>query len=170
MKNIKILLVLIVALVSCESDDDTSLVLEEVDLELVTGLQIRNSQASFLMQLGNPNVLSEESIMYPNPAIDAFRIDVFGDSEITDVWNAQKVYQDVDFDSLLSSDVYLESEIENKSDYYFSFNGSGNAIINLENYDNGYYKIFVKINNQIEWNNIYVGNDMDVNDLMNYWD
>ena len=71
---------------------------------------------------------------------------------------------------MLSSDVYLESEIEKKSDYYFSFNGSGNAIINLENYDNGYYKIFVKINNQIEWNNIYVGNDMDVNDLMNYWD
>lgn len=174
MKKITSLLILLLVVFSCQSDDDSSASTNETDLDLVTGLLIRDMQANALMNLGNPNINTNLAIMYPNPAIDVLRIDVFGNSGITDVWfvkaNAQKTHQDVDFDSLLSSDTYSESDIEDESEYYFSFNESGNAIINLENYPNGYYKVFVKINNQIEWNNIYVGNDMDIDDLMNFWD
>ncbi|NNL16227.1 MAG: hypothetical protein HKO81_06260 [Flavobacteriaceae bacterium] len=168
------LLLVVNLLVSCQNDDDNSTSNSETDLELVTGIEIRNSQSSALMNLGNPNINTNQVIMYPNPPIDALRIDAIGNSGITDIWlvtgNAQKTHQDIDFDSLLSSDTYSESEIEDESEYYFSFNESGNAIINLENYSNGYYKVFVKINNQIEWNNVYVGNDMDIDDLMSFWD
>ena len=174
MKQVLSIFLITMFLVSCQNDDDTSSSTDEINLELVTGIELVNPQGNIVDILGNPNINKGQGIMYPNPAIDALSIVDLSNTGITDIWfvkaNAEKTYQNIDFNSLLNSETYSESEIENESEYYFSFNENQNALINLENYQSGYYKVFVKINNQIEWNNIYVGNDVDIDDLMSFWD
>ncbi len=172
MKTIAGILLSILILVSCQNDDDSPIA-SELDIELVTGIHAQNSQLGPVIKLGNPNVISNRAIMYPNPTIDMLRIENTSNTELTDVWivkaNAQNIFQDIDFNDVLNSNLYSVVEIENVSDYYFSFNTNGDAIINIEDFENGFYKVFVRINSQIEWNNVYVGNDMNISDLSNFW-
>lgn len=172
MNRIAGVLLSVLIFVSCQNNDDAANI-SELDIELVTGIQAQNSQSGPVIRFGNPNVISNQAVMYPNPTIGVLRIENSINNGLTDVWivkaNAQRIFQDIDYDEILNSNLYSEGEIENVSDHYFSFNETGNAIINVEDFEKGYYKVFIKINNQIEWHNAYIGNDMEISDLSNYW-
>ena len=93
---------------------------------------------------------------------------------MADIWlvpaKAQKVFQTTNFDNILNSELYTESEIDSNSELKFLNLNSNNIQLNLENQSAGYYKVFVKINENIYWENIYVPNDnFDIDDLINFW-
>ncbi len=81
-----------------------------------------------------------------------------------------RIYQQTDFNSILNSDFYAESEIELNAEIKFTGLNSTNLVLNLENLTSGYYKVFVKINGNLYWDNIYIPEDnFEIDDLINYW-
>lgn len=163
----------ILILVSCSNDSENSNSSTETSIELVTGINIRNSEFSAPIQLGNPNVFTNNQfITYPNPPSGALNLSAF--ETISDIWitsaNAKKTHQQTDFNSILNSDLYTQSQIESNTEMEFLNLNSTNIVLNLENLTSGYYKVFVKINGKLYWDNIYVpSNNFDINDLINYW-
>lgn len=43
------------------------------------------------------------------------------------------------------------------------------VVVNLENYDEGYYRLFIETNNGFEWHNIYKGTP-NIEELIDEWD
>jgi hypothetical protein len=81
----------------------------------------------------------------------------------------EKIYQDLNFESVLNSDLYSIQEIENQATLQFLDNESSNLLVNLENLSDGYYRIFIEVNETIEWHNIYKG-AVDITNFINSWD
>ncbi|MBU2951468.1 hypothetical protein KO493_12250 [Tamlana agarivorans] len=162
-------------LVSCSSDSENNNSTSKGEVELVTGINIRSSEYSEVTRLGNPNVFTKNQfVVFPNPLARPY-LSVKSSVNISDAWvisaNAEKTQQQADFSSILNSDYYNESEIELNAKMEFIDVNSTNLILNLENLSSGYYKVFVKINGNLYWDNIFLqGNDLDVDDLINYWD
>jgi len=160
-------------LISCSNDDENNSSTSETDIELVTGVNIRNSEFSAPTQLGNPNVFTNNQfIAYPNPPAGA--LSLLASENISDVWittaNAEKIHQQTDFNSFLNSDLYTESAIELNTEMEFMDLNSTNLVLNLENLTSGYYRVFVKINENLYWDNIYIPeSNFEIVDLINYW-
>ncbi|WP_353778896.1 hypothetical protein [Winogradskyella sp. 3972H.M.0a.05] len=172
MKNLALILTLLL-LVSCNNDDENNNITSETQIDLVTGINVRQDEFSTPIQLGNPNVFTNNQfITFPNPATEA--LSLLSPQGITDVWivpaNADKIYQETNFSSILNSDLYAETLIQQNTELGFSDLNSTNLILNLEDLSSGYYKVFVKINGSIFWENIYIaGNNFEIDDLINYW-
>lgn len=172
MKKMTIIFALLI-FISCGNDDENNNSTSETDIELVTGINIRNSEFSAPTQLGNPNVFTNNQfIAYPNPPAGA--LSLLASENISDVWitsaNAEKIYQQSDFNSILNSDLYAESLIESNAEMEFLNLNSTNLVLNLENLTSGYYKVFVKINGTTYWDNIYIPeSNFEIDDLINYW-
>ncbi len=160
MKKLIILSALIV-LFSCNNDDDSNIENDKFSLNLVTGLDIRADQNFTPIRLGNPNILVEQTLVYPNPAPTALSIIATSSGQISDIWiirgNPQRNYQDIDFDSLLHNSLYSEEALHTNSEANFTDLNTSNTIINLSDFEEGYYRAFIKIDDNIEWHNIYVG-------------
>ncbi len=160
--------------ISCSNDDDNNNnSTSETAIELVTGVNIRNSEFSAPIQLGNPNVFTNDQfIAYPNPPSGALSLSA--SENISDVWitnaNAEKIYQQTDFNSILNSDLYAESEIELNAEMELNDLNSTNLVLNLENLNSGYYKVFVRINGNLYWDNIYIPeSNFEIDNLINFW-
>ena len=155
---------------SCSKDDSSSI--SETDMKLVTGINLTNTGANIEMQLGNPNVLNTPLSVYPNPPSGVVAIESY--ENMTDIWlvpaNAQKIFQTTDFNNILNTELYTESEIDSNSNLKFLNLNVTNIQLNLENVNSGYYKVFVKINGSIYWDNIYVANNgIQIDNLINFW-
>lgn len=110
-----IIIFALLILISCSNDDENNNATSETNIELVTGINIRNSEFSLAIQLGNPNILTNNQfIAYPNPPDGA--LSLLASENISDVWItnaiAEKIYQQTDFNSILNPEFYAESEIE----------------------------------------------------------
>lgn len=172
----KLTLIFVLVLFSCSNDQNNSPNSnDETQLDLVTGIFARQSANSPPTVLGNPNVLISEFVMYPNPSIDFLFVESQDNSTISDIWfvraNADKIFQDTDFGTILNSNLYAESDIELNSQLQLRDLDVSNSTINLENLGSGYYRVFVKIDNRIMWDNIYIdrGNQA-FEDLIDFWD
>lgn len=172
MKKMTIIFALLL-FISCSNDDDNNNSTSETAVELVTGINIRNSEFSQPTQLGNPNVFTNNQfIAYPNPPAGALSLQAI--ENISDVWitsaNAEKIYQQTDYNSILNSDLYTQSLIESNAEMDFPNLNSTNLVLNLESLTSGYYRVFVKINGNLYWDNIYIPeSNFEIDDLINYW-
>jgi len=114
-------------------------------------------------------------IMYPNPVISNLMIT--SDHNLTDIWivpaQAEKIYQDTDFSSILHSKLYSETEIESRAELTINNTTGGTLQVNADDLSPGYYKVFVKINGEFYWDNlIKQGNATgfeDIYSIMNFW-
>lgn len=172
MKKNLLLLLSILAL-SCTSDDETS----NSDMKLVTGVTFRQNPDDTPFQLGNPNTLiNGKFVMYPNPAINtAF---IAATENVSDVWivpaNAKKSYQNTDFGSILNNSLYSEQSIIQNSDYSLNGQAASGISLDVSSLDEGYYRVFVKIDGQIYWDNLYKNDsgssEEEITALINFWD
>ncbi len=169
MKKYYIILLIIIG-VSCSREEEN---LEPININLVTGIDIKEFQESSPMRLGNPNTLNyNKFIIFPNPVRNNLRIKSI--ENMTDIWvlpaTASKSYKGTDFQKLLNSELYSEKIINDKSILKFNDLEWTEISLPTESLNSGYYKVFVKINGNIFWDNIYVSNiGSDLNDLINYW-
>lgn len=172
MKKAIILCALLCAF-SCNNDDnDKNSDNDPTSLNLVAGLDIRADENFAPIRLGNPNILVEQTLVYPNPAPTALSILSMSSIEISDVWiikgDARQNYQDTDFNSVLNSNLYSEDQINTNSEERFENINALNVAINLSDFEEGYYRVFIKIDGNIEWHNIYVGAP-DINAFIESW-
>ncbi len=165
-------------LLSCSNNNDQSnTITESTSLNLVTGINCRQNFDDVTLKLGNPNTLvNNKFILYPNPANSQFSI--VSQENMTNIWivsaNAEKIHQEVNFISLLNSNLYSEPSIVSSSNISLNELTTSNIGINIETLPKGYYKIFVKIGGQIYWDNLYKyennGNNSEQFTLLNnFW-
>ena len=171
--KLTLLIIILFSIISCSSDNEDNNTKSGTDIKLVTGINIRNSEFSQPIQLGNPNILTNNQfIIYPNPTLGLLRLK--SNSDISDVWiipaKANKSYQKTDFTAILTSEMYNETLITSNAEMEITDLTTTNLTINLNELNYGYYRVFVKINGKIYWDNIYFqDNNMDIEDLNNYW-
>ncbi len=165
------LLLLFAFIVSCDSDNGNE---GGLNINLVTGIRVVQSQDSPPFTYGNPNILTQGMAVFPNPAIGNFFVQSFNTAEIANVWiipgSPNKSFNTVDFTHILNSSTYGEDEIESNS--ILSFNGpnSGSLLIDVTNLDSGYYRVFVKIGDEFYWDNIFIANDNEnIQDIEDFW-
>jgi len=171
MKKLTLILALLL-FISCSSDENNSSS-NETDIGLVTGINLRDSGSLPIGQLGNPNVFTNNQFtLYPNPP--ARVLGLLSTEKMTDIWltpaSAKKIYQQTDFSTVLNSNLYAETQIESTAALEFLNLNATRINLNLENLNAGYYKVFVKINGALYWENIFVpDNNFEMDDLINYW-
>lgn len=163
---------------SC-TNNQTPTPTESTDLNLVTGINCRETgdPNEIPVILGNPNVLTNHSFfIYPNPS-SAF-VSISANENISTIWivpaNPEKIYQNVNFSTTLNTDLYSEQTINSNSKFSYSPQSATSAFINIEGLAKGYYKVFVKINGKIYWDNLYKyenqgDNQAQFDALTNFW-
>lgn len=172
----KLLFLASILAISCSSDDTNNP--DNTALNLVTGINYRQSPEDVPLQLGNPNVLvNNKFVIYPNPANEI--VNVSAQENITDVWvvrgNAQKIYQDVNFSSILNTSLYTQQSIATQSDFSLNGQASDGIGMNIGTLEKGYYRVFVKIGGQIYWDNLYKyenggNNEEGFAELSTFWE
>lgn len=171
----KILLIVILVLFnSCNKNDDNNVV-DPTSMSLVTGVNFRQSFDDTPLTLGNPNIYTNNIfVIYPNPSTGI--LSIASNQNISKVWvisaNANKIYQQTEFSTILNSSIYSESQIQAKSLVTLNDINAANLIVDLNNLNSGYYKVFVKINEAIYWDNIYLeidGDENSFNEIINFW-
>lgn len=163
----------ILASFSCSKDEGDSM--NKTDINLVTGLYLKENPYVQPITLGNPNVYDTEFSVYPNPP--AGIIEVSASEQISAIWirpaTAKKIYQETNFGDILDSSTYTESQITTNFEMEMLGVNQKNVRINLENLNSGYYRVFVKISGNVYWDNIYVPDENftfeDFEDLIDYW-
>lgn len=155
MKN-KILILLSFLALSCGNEDDSQPNITAMDL--VTGVNLRQSFDDIPLQLGNPNVLvNNKFVIYPNPVNEVVYISAT--ENVTDVWvvpaKAKKIYQDHIISTFLDLNLYSEQSISSHADFSLNGQDSNSFGVNIGALEKGYYRIFVKINGEIYWDNLY---------------
>jgi hypothetical protein len=160
---------------SCSSDDNSNP--SNTDMNLVTGINLRQTSDDIGLEFGNPNILvNNKFVAYPNPANNV--VYIAAQENITDIWLVPgtpiKIYQNTNFSSLLNSALYPEASIITNAD--FALNGQASDVIglNISTLEKGYYKVFVKIGGQIYWDNLYKyeegeSNEDQFNAIFNFW-
>lgn len=177
MKNKLFLLISILAL-SCNKDE-TNNPTDKTALNLVTGINCRQTldPDEIGLQLGNPNVLVNDKFkIYPNPANESVYISA--QENVTDVWlvsaKPEKIHQDVNFNSILNIDLYSEQSIISNSNFSLNRQSSNSFKMNIGTLAKGYYKVFVKIEGKIYWDNLYKyenqgNNEEQFNKINDFW-
>lgn len=187
MKKITLLVLIIVLVVSCKKDDVDSVVVSEKranDINIVTGLELRAGPTDQPIVLGNPNERKFSSsgfdffVVYPNPAIDVVTIKSIDNIMIDGIWMAKgivdKSFVDVNYEEVLENATYADSELEkvNVLDNVV-VEGLASFQLDLTNYEEGYYRVFVKTVKGVEWQNIIIqrsGGQEAFNELLEFWD
>jgi len=153
---------------------DGSLLYNHTDVDLVTGIVVRNAYANTTGTLGNPNVFDKTKFnAYPNLTYDF--VNLSAADTITEIWivaaKGRKKFKNDDFDLILSSNLYDENQIVSCAiDHYTNLN-SQNLQLNLSDFDKGYYKVFVKVGENIYCDNIYVAkSESDIDKVYKFWD
>ncbi|WP_291129219.1 hypothetical protein [Flavobacterium sp. UBA7682] len=171
-------LLIIISILSLSCSDDNTNNLGNTDMNLVTGINLRQTAEDIPFEFGNPNILvNNKFVAYPNPVNDV--VNIAAQENITDIWlvrgTPKKIYQNINFSSILNNNLYPETSIITNSD--FALNGQSSEIIslNISTLEKGYYKVFVKIGGQIYWDNLYkyeegATNEEQFNALFNFWD
>ncbi|WP_269224459.1 hypothetical protein [Flavobacterium sp. IMCC34518] len=143
--------------ISCNKDE-TGVQTDKNSINLVTGINFRQDIDGTVLKLGNPNVLvNNKFLLYPNPANES--VYILAEENVTDVWfvsaNPEKIYQEINFNNVLSTNLYNEQSIISNSNFSISGQTSNSFKMNIGTLAKGYYKVFVKIGGKLYWDNLY---------------
>jgi hypothetical protein len=174
MKKKALFLIAILSL-SCSNNENSNP--EDTALNLITGINCRQTADDLPLELGNPNILvNNKFVIYPNPANEVVYISA--QENVTDVWivpaNPLKIYQNLNFSSVLNTNLYTEQSIVSNSDFSLNGQSSNGFSMNIGTLEKGYYKVFVKIGGIIYWDNLYKfendgDNEEQFNEISNFW-
>ncbi|RYJ36443.1 hypothetical protein NU08_4509 [Flavobacterium anhuiense] len=175
MKKILFILISLLA-VSCSNDDKTPET-DKTSINLVTGINVRNTADDTGLYLGNPNTLANQKfVLYPNPANET--VYILAEQNVTNVWivpaTAEKIYQDFNFSSILNNNLYSEQSIISNSNLSLNGLSTNNPKLNISTLAKGYYKVFIKSGGVIYWDNLYKyesngNNEEQFNTIKNFW-
>ena len=170
--------------ISCDNNEIKNDNIETVniyDIKTVTGIYLRKSNNDEYLKLGNPYSKTESYLsIFPNPvADDVISISVNelyasnSNNSLSDVWFLKCNPVKTDNTIELKKIDYLESEINQKSNYHLKpniENLNGGFFIDVRGYQSGYYKIFIKSNDTIVWDIIYIQEqDFSFEKFVEYW-
>ncbi|WP_367391363.1 hypothetical protein [Lewinella sp. LCG006] len=174
MKNLFPLLLLVLLFSTCQDDEAVTPdpYDEELQLEIVTGINVRDVNAAPLGSYGNPNVFSGEVDFYPNPALGQANVIYFGAAglNVKQYWifaaSVDTSYADINYNLLLDNATYSPDEVAALNVVQTNTVNQQGFALNLEGFTPGYYRIFYLMSdNTLYWDNIYV--DPTASDQLN---
>jgi len=172
MNNLKILIISILLLTLGCSKDDSDVSLSEFEIPIITGYELRTIQGQKISNYGIPNIkLGNESnnydseyffISYPNPCKN--RCSVYIKSPDTNttkyVWIVQAQYRD--YNSNISTELGSNIMhvggvplIETETTYE-------NISFDVSSLSEGYYRIYLKIDDLILYDNLVITNNINL--------
>lgn len=151
----------------------TPLIRRTTALDLVTGINARETPDQNPLTLGNPNIITANNLSV-YPTVPRSIINIASNNTISRVWIipaiANKMHQEVDFGNALNHSLYTESELETSSIIRLNNQSSNVLSVDLENTPAGYYRVFAMIEGVIHWDNICVLDDSEeIDDLIDFW-
>jgi hypothetical protein len=162
--------------ISC-NNDETNNQTDKNSINLVTGINCRQTSDDSGLKLGNPNILvNNKFLLYPNPSNES--VYILAQENVTDVWfvsaNPEKIHQDINFTNIFNSNLYTEQSIISNSTFSLSGQTSNSFKMNIGTLAKGYYKVFVKIGGKIYWDNLYKyenqgNNEEQFNKINDFW-
>ncbi|WP_291153554.1 hypothetical protein [Flavobacterium sp. UBA7680] len=174
----KLFILISILAISC-NNDKTDTQTDKTSINLITGINLRETSddSELQLQFGNPNILTNNKfLIYPNPVNES--VNILAQENVTDVWlvsaNPEKIYQDVNFNNILNTNLYSEQSIISHSIFSSNKQSSKNFSINISSLAKGYYKVFIKIGGIIYWDNLYKyenggDNEEQFNTIKNFW-
>jgi hypothetical protein len=162
---------LLLFVLSCSSDSSTG----QDAIDLVTGVTFRQTPEDLPMELGNPNVwVNNQFILYPNPVKQHLLL--VSQTPISDIWiipaHAQKIYQSVDYSTVLTTTTYSEAAVADHASISIDALTSTVVDVNVESLTEGYYRVFVKIDGVLYWDNVYVdpvNTEEHIAEVIGFW-
>ncbi len=162
-----------------EEEDDTVVVDEFIETEIrqITGIALKEEAYDEPIILGNPNVKSYQVTATPNPVNDFVSIrSVFIGNypQISDVWvikaELKKVSQDIDFEKELEDTNFEIKNLDAIAELKISDLNKDKVLIDLTDFDPGYYKVFALMDGEQYWDNIFIQDgNTSINDLESFW-
>jgi hypothetical protein len=164
MKNLFSFFLVVLLFAACNDDDTMPDPYDaELQLEIVTGINVRDINAAPLGSYGNPNIFSGEVDFYPNPAIGQANVIYFGAAGLSVqqywIFAAAKntEYADIDYNMLLNNATYSPDEVAALNVVQTNTVNQPSFALILDGLTPGYYRIFYLMNNNtLFWDNIYV--------------
>lgn len=164
MKNLFLLLVCVACFAACPKDDEVvDPYTQELALDIVTGLQARDSNGAPAGLYGNPNVFSGEVDVYPNPALAQANVQYFGGSglDVQQYWiiaaTQNTDYAGINYDMLLRNDTYSADEVSTLNTVQTNVVGAAAFAIDFSGFTPGYYRIFYLMSDEtLLWDNLYI--------------
>jgi hypothetical protein len=96
---------------------------------------------------------------------------------ISAVWivpaQAEKIYQSVDFSTVLSATTYSEATLTSHATLSLSEQSNNTVTMNIASLSEGYYRVFVKIGGELYWDNLYVNpivTEEHIAEIIGFWD
>ena len=72
---------------------------------------------------------------------------------------------------MLTNTTYSIEEVSEASLISFNNLSSNNITLNLEGYNTGYYRVFIKTDSNLYWDNIYIDNEgVDITEFFDSWE
>jgi hypothetical protein len=173
MKKNVVWLFVLALLISCGDNNREDF--DPTRLEIVTGMNVVSPDGITIEQWGNPNIPTNPNYnIFPKPAFESIR--VITPSAIQQIWLVSGVPTqllfDADFDLVFAQTPYQLEDVEANAFQTFEISGATDVNLSLEGITQGYYRIFIQLENgTLIWDNIYVqGSDtVDLN-AINFWD
>ena len=177
MRRITIILLLLVTFLSgCKNDKDPAPEYDQIDI--VTGIYLRNELAQLWNSHGNPNsnilvnnIAKDDNegqglvveginriVMYPNPCSSI--IYIHSPIELSKVWiipaKPISAFQSVNFENKFNESSYDENKIDQVATKNIKVEAN-EFVVNISDLEQGFYRIFVKDKNGgLKWDNIFV--------------
>lgn len=171
----KLLIIISILSLSCSKDETQNP--DNTAINLVTGINCRQFLDDPPLRLGNANVLvNNKFVIYPKPANEV--VFISAEENVTDIWlvpaNPRKIYQNVNFNSILNTNLYTEQSIVTHSNFSLNGQSSNDISMNIGTLEKGYYRVFVKIGGVIYWDNLYKyenqgNNEAQFSAISNFW-
>jgi hypothetical protein len=172
MKKIVMYLGVIAFFVAC-GDSDT----EDFDptrIDIVTGMQLVDAQATAIELWGNPNTpFVRRAVVFPKPATDVIRVQT--STSIKNIWLVAgfptRRFFDTNFQEVFAQSSYDVGEVALSAIRALENLDQTDITLNLEGLSQGYYRMFVQFqDDSITWDNFYVGVSTSGNlEDINFW-
>ncbi|NTW33629.1 MAG: hypothetical protein HGB12_13590 [Bacteroidetes bacterium] len=186
MKKCFAIFLIITSIISCNKKD-SEIRLPSFQTPIVTGYQMRDIVGNFMCNVGNPNIKlgnnsndysTSEYYMscYPNPVHESGIFSIYiktpTDSILKQIWvtpatndGEENANSNTDLTLLFAGGCPI-FELETYLNHIYvpmvksSVHDSLGTPINGVSYPSGFYRVYVKVNNILLWDNIYLSNNL----------
>ena len=172
MRKIVMYLWIIVLFFACGDSDGEDF--DPIRIDIVTGMQLTDTQGSAIEAWGNPNVPNVTRVtVFPKPAAGSIRVQT--SVSIKNIWLVSGVptrrFEDTNFQEVFAQNSYDIEQIGTTSIQSLVSLDVTDITLNLDGLSQGYYRIFVQFqDNSLTWDNFYLGASNTINlDDINFW-
>lgn len=165
-------LCIIALLAACGDADEEDF--DPTRIDIVTGMQVVNTQGAAVEQWGNPNLPNvARATVFPKPATDVIRVETT--SSIKHIWVISgfptKRFVDTNFQQVFAQNSYDVEEVSANATRTLENLNQTIVDVNLDGLSQGYYRMFIQFqDDSLTWDNFYVAGSGSVNfDDINFW-